>query len=138
MAMFTVIAAFPSTQRACQMDDVKMDFRAEQYEQALSLKDSIAALANWQMFFPYRPKTTPLEDPKAWWRYGVSDEVVGSVLALAGSNIRGEPLQHVQETTPTLRPKKYACFHGRRNIAEYCHCCCVLSLLHVLPALRTL
>lgn len=51
------------------MDDVKMDFRAEQYEQVLSLKDSVAALANWQTFFPYRPKTTPLQDPKAWWRY---------------------------------------------------------------------
>ncbi len=53
---------------SCQMDDVKMDFRAEQYEQALSLKDSFAALANWQTFFPFRPKTTPLQDPKAWWR----------------------------------------------------------------------
>lgn len=52
-----------------QMDDVRIDFRAEQYEQMLSLKDSIAALANWQTFFPYRPKTTPLRDPKAWWRY---------------------------------------------------------------------
>lgn len=52
-----------------QMDDVKMDFRAEQYEQVLSLKDSVAALTNWQIFFPYRPKTTPLQDPKAWWRY---------------------------------------------------------------------
>lgn len=51
------------------MDDVKIDLRAEQYEQALSLKDSIAALANWQTFFPFRPKTTPLQDPKAWWRY---------------------------------------------------------------------
>lgn len=51
-----------------QMDDVKMDFRAEQYEQALSLKDSAAALANWQTFFPFRPKTSPLQDPKAWWR----------------------------------------------------------------------
>ncbi|CAM9455743.1 unnamed protein product [Ectocarpus sp. 4 AP-2014] len=51
------------------MDDVKMDFRAEQYEQALSLKDSIAALSNWQTFFPYRPKTTPKRDPRAWWRY---------------------------------------------------------------------
>ncbi|CAN0000991.1 unnamed protein product, partial [Hapterophycus canaliculatus] len=52
------------------MDDVKMDFRAEQYEQALTLKDSVAALANWQTFFHYRPKTSPLKDPKAWWRYG--------------------------------------------------------------------
>ncbi|CAM9181103.1 unnamed protein product [Hapterophycus canaliculatus] len=52
----------------CQMDDVKMDFRAEQYEQALSLKDSLSALSNWQTFFPFRPKTTPLQDPKAWWR----------------------------------------------------------------------
>ena len=56
-----------------QMDDVKMDFRAEQYEQALSLKDSIAALANWQIFFPYRPKATPRQDPKAWWRYAVAE-----------------------------------------------------------------
>lgn len=52
------------------MDDVKMDFRAEQYEQALTLKDSLAALSNWQTFFPFRPKTTPLQDPKAWWRCG--------------------------------------------------------------------
>eukprot|EP00752_Nemacystus_decipiens_P006311 g5691.t1 len=59
----------PKFEASFEMDDVKMDFRAEQYEQALSLKDSIAALANWQMFFPYRPKTTPLQDPKAWWRY---------------------------------------------------------------------
>ena len=47
-----------------------MDFHAEQYEQALTLKDAIASLANWQTFFPYRPTTTPMEDPKAWWRYG--------------------------------------------------------------------
>ena len=53
------------------MDDMKIDFRAEQYEQALSLKDSFAALANWQTFFPFRPKTTPLQDPKAWWRCAV-------------------------------------------------------------------
>jgi len=52
----------------CQMDDVKMDIRAEQYEQALSLKDAAVALANWKTFFPFRPKTTPLQDPKAWWR----------------------------------------------------------------------
>lgn len=57
-----------------QMEDVKIDFRAEQYEQMLSLKDSIATLANWQTFFPYRPKTTPLQDPKAWWRYVQSTE----------------------------------------------------------------
>ncbi|CAM9992955.1 unnamed protein product, partial [Ectocarpus fasciculatus] len=48
----------PKLEASFEMDDVKMDFRAEQYEQALSLKDSIAALANWQTFFPYRPKTT--------------------------------------------------------------------------------
>lgn len=52
-----------------QMDNVRMDFRAEQYEQVLCLKDSIAALTNWQTFFPYRPKhKTPLQDPRAWWR----------------------------------------------------------------------
>ncbi|CAM9617791.1 unnamed protein product, partial [Ectocarpus fasciculatus] len=59
----------PKFEASFEMDDVKMDFRAEQYEQALSLKDSAAALANWQMFFPYRPKTTPKQDPRAWWRY---------------------------------------------------------------------
>eukprot|EP00903_Cladosiphon_okamuranus_P017946 g16513.t1 len=61
--------AGPKFEASFEMDDVKVDFHAEQYEQALSLKDSIAALANWQIFYPYRPKTTPLQDPKAWWRY---------------------------------------------------------------------
>lgn len=51
-----------------QMDDMRIDVRAEQYEQLLQLKDSIAALANWQTFFPYRPKIGPMRDPKAWWR----------------------------------------------------------------------
>lgn len=50
------------------MDDVRMDVRAEQYEQALALKDNFAALANWQTFFPYRPKKSPMEDPRGWWR----------------------------------------------------------------------
>ncbi|CAM9605272.1 unnamed protein product, partial [Scytosiphon promiscuus] len=59
----------PKFEASFEMDDVKMDFRAEQYEQVLSLKDSFAALSNWQTFFPFRPKTTPLQDPKAWWRY---------------------------------------------------------------------
>lgn len=113
MAMFTVITAFPSTQRACQMDDVKMDFRAEQYEQALSLKDSIAALANWQMFFPYRPKTTPLEDPKAWWRYGVSDEeVVGSVLALPALTSEANLYNMSKKRRPLLDQKNTHVFMG--------------------------
>lgn len=50
------------------MENMLMDVRAEQYEQALELKDSISALVNWQAFFPYRPKTGPLKDPKGWWR----------------------------------------------------------------------
>lgn len=65
-----------------------MDFRAEQYEQVLSLKDSIAALANWQTFFPYRPKTTPLQDPKAWWRYAMVQVTVkrGNERSATGDN----------------------------------------------------
>lgn len=47
---------------------MSIDLRAEQYEQALSLKDSIVALANWQRFYSYRPKVSPKEDPRAWWR----------------------------------------------------------------------
>ncbi|CAM9888598.1 unnamed protein product [Sphacelaria rigidula] len=50
------------------MNDVRIDVRAEQYEQILQLKDSFTALSNWQTFFPYRPKTSPLQDPRAWWR----------------------------------------------------------------------
>lgn len=53
----------------CQVDDVNLDVHAEQYEQVLTLKDSMVALSNWQTFFPYRPKTGPTEDPRAWWRY---------------------------------------------------------------------
>ncbi|CAM9966321.1 unnamed protein product, partial [Laminaria digitata] len=59
----------PVVEASFEVDDILMDFHAEQYEQALILKDAIAALSNWQTFFPYRPKTKPMEDPKAWWRY---------------------------------------------------------------------
>lgn len=57
-----------------QVDEIRVDLRAEQYEQILLLKDSFVALSNWQAFFPYRPKASPLQDPRAWWRCEKPDE----------------------------------------------------------------
>ncbi|CAM9428246.1 unnamed protein product, partial [Sphacelaria rigidula] len=59
----------PEFEASLEVDDIRVDLRAEQYEQILQLKDNFVALANWQIFFPYRPKASPLQDPRAWWRY---------------------------------------------------------------------
>ncbi|KAG5176382.1 hypothetical protein JKP88DRAFT_265414 [Tribonema minus] len=42
---------------------------AEQVQQAFLLRDSAAAMRNWAVFYPYRPRVSIREDPKAWWRY---------------------------------------------------------------------